>query len=98
VFIEGALMKFGYFDDSRKEYVITTAQTPYPWTNYLGNREFFSLISNTQVDTAFSGMLFQKGSFNTGITVFRLITEEDISLSERKMISGLPDGSRLSVV
>lgn len=40
-------MKFGYFDDSRKEYVITTAQTPYPWTNYLGNREFFSLISNT---------------------------------------------------
>lgn len=40
-------MKFGYFDDSRKEYVITTAQTPYPWINCLGNREFFSLISNT---------------------------------------------------
>ncbi|NLE01968.1 MAG: glycosyl transferase [Fibrobacter sp.] len=40
-------MKFGYFDNSKKEYMITTAQTPYPWINYLGNREFFSLISNT---------------------------------------------------
>lgn len=40
-------MKFGYFDDHHKEYVITTPKTPLPWINYLGNREFFSLISNT---------------------------------------------------
>ena len=40
-------MKFGYFDDQHKEYVITTPKTPLPWINYLGNREFFSLISNT---------------------------------------------------
>ncbi|HHT48792.1 MAG TPA: glycosyl transferase [Firmicutes bacterium] len=40
-------MKFGYFDDRHKEYVITTPQTPYPWINYLGNKEFFGLISNT---------------------------------------------------
>ena len=40
-------MKFGYFDDERKEYVITTPKTPLPWINYLGNRDFFSLISNT---------------------------------------------------
>ena len=40
-------MKFGYFDDSRKEYVITTPRTPLPWINYLGCNEFFSLISNT---------------------------------------------------
>ena len=40
-------MKFGYFDDQHKEYVITTPKTPRPWINYLGNREFFSLISNT---------------------------------------------------
>lgn len=40
-------MKFGYFDDHNKEYVITTPQTPYPWINYLGSQEFFSLISNT---------------------------------------------------
>ncbi|WP_058302797.1 GH36-type glycosyl hydrolase domain-containing protein [Gorillibacterium timonense] len=40
-------MKFGHFDDARKEYVITTPQTPYPWINYLGNENFFGLISNT---------------------------------------------------
>lgn len=40
-------MKYGYFDDAKKEYVITTPTTPYPWINYLGSQEFFSLISNT---------------------------------------------------
>ncbi|MDY3920442.1 MAG: glycosyl transferase [Candidatus Limivivens sp.] len=40
-------MKFGYFDDAKKEYVITTPQTPLPWINYLGCENFFSLISNT---------------------------------------------------
>lgn len=40
-------MKLGYFDDSKREYVITTPQTPYPWINYLGTKDFFSLISNT---------------------------------------------------
>ena len=40
-------MKFGYFDDPAKEYVITTPKTPLPWINYLGSSSFFSLISNT---------------------------------------------------
>lgn len=40
-------MKFGSFDDNRKEYVINTPKTPYPWINYLGNEQFFGLISNT---------------------------------------------------
>ena len=40
-------MKFGYFDDANKEYVIQNPKTPYPWINYLGTQEFFSLISNT---------------------------------------------------
>lgn len=40
-------MKFGFFDDANKEYVITTPQTPSPWINYLGTQNFFSLISNT---------------------------------------------------
>ena len=46
-------MKFGHFDDASREYVITTPQTPYPWINYLGNEEFFSLISNTAGGYAF---------------------------------------------
>ncbi|MEM1340338.1 MAG: glycosyl transferase [Bacteroidota bacterium] len=40
-------MKFGYFDDDNREYVITDPVTPWPWINYLGNKDFFSLISNT---------------------------------------------------
>lgn len=40
-------MKFGYFDDSRREYVINNPRTPWPWINYLGNEDFFSLISNS---------------------------------------------------
>ena len=40
-------MKFGYFDDAQREYVITTPRTPYPWINYLGCEEFFGIISNT---------------------------------------------------
>ncbi|WP_044207160.1 GH36-type glycosyl hydrolase domain-containing protein [Flammeovirga sp. OC4] len=39
--------KFGYFDDTQKEYVITNPATPFPWINYLGNEDFFSLVSNT---------------------------------------------------
>lgn len=38
---------FGYFDDTNKEYVITTPYTPLPWINYLGNDGFYGLISNT---------------------------------------------------
>ena len=40
-------MKFGYFDDINREYVITTPMSPLPWINYLGCNDFFSLISNT---------------------------------------------------
>lgn len=39
-------MKYGYFDSLKKEYVITTYNTPLPWINYLTNGEMFSLISN----------------------------------------------------
>ncbi|MCD7995131.1 MAG: glycosyl transferase [Clostridia bacterium] len=40
-------MKYGYFDDNAREYVVTSAQTPLPWINYLGCEDFFSLKSNT---------------------------------------------------
>ena len=39
-------MKYGHFDDKAKEYVISTPETPLPWINYLGNENFFGLISN----------------------------------------------------
>jgi len=40
-------MKYGYFDDVRREYVITRPDTPLPWINYLGSEDYFGLISNT---------------------------------------------------
>lgn len=40
-------MRYGFFDDKEREYVITNPRTPYPWINYLGSQEFFTIISNT---------------------------------------------------
>lgn len=40
-------MQYGHFDDANREYVITRPDTPFPWINYLGNDDFFSLVSNT---------------------------------------------------
>ncbi|GAB4495506.1 MAG: glycosyl transferase [Anaerolineales bacterium] len=40
-------MKFGYFNDATREYVITQPDTPLPWINYLGCEAYFGLISNT---------------------------------------------------
>lgn len=39
-------MRYGHFDDAAREYVITTPHTPYPWINYLGSEQFFSLVSH----------------------------------------------------
>lgn len=59
-------MKFGFFDDVNKEYVITSPATPYPWINYLGTQEFFSLISNTA-----GGYSFYKDAKLRRITRYR---------------------------
>ena len=59
-------MKFGHFDDERKEYVIETPYTPLPWINYLGNEDFFGLISNTA-----GGYDFYKDAKMRRITRFR---------------------------
>ncbi len=59
-------MKYGFFDDSNREYVITTPKTPYPWINYLGTQDFFSLISNTA-----GGYCFYKDARLRRITRYR---------------------------
>ncbi len=41
------MKKYGHFDDVSREYVITDPRTPWPWINYLGNKDFFPLISNS---------------------------------------------------
>ena len=59
-------MKFGFYDDNQKEYVITDVETPYPWINYLGTDNFFSLISNTA-----GGYTFYKDALLRRITRYR---------------------------
>ncbi|MBN2520702.1 MAG: hypothetical protein JXB17_09380, partial [Bacteroidales bacterium] len=39
-------MQYGYFDDQKKEYVITNPQTPESWSNYLGSTEYGAIITN----------------------------------------------------
>lgn len=58
--------RFGYFDDQNREYVITDPKTPWPWINYLGNEDFFSLISNTA-----GGYSFYKDAKFRRITRYR---------------------------
>ena len=59
-------MKFGHFDDINREYVITEPKTPYPWINYLGNKDFFGLISNTS-----GGYCFYKDARLLRLTRYR---------------------------
>ncbi|MEM3079236.1 MAG: glycosyl transferase [Thermoproteota archaeon] len=40
-------MSYGHFDDEAREYVITRPDTPTPWINYLGQEDYFAMISNT---------------------------------------------------
>jgi cellobiose phosphorylase len=40
-------MRYGHFDDHRREYIITRPDTPLPWINYLGTEDYLALISNT---------------------------------------------------
>jgi cellobiose phosphorylase len=47
------MKEYGHYDDAAREYVITDPATPWPWINYLGNEDFFSLISNTAGGYAF---------------------------------------------
>lgn len=59
-------MQYGFFDDTNREYVITRPDTPYPWINYLGSENFFSLISNTS-----GGYCFYKDARMLRLTRYR---------------------------
>lgn len=40
-------MKYGYFDDKNKEYVITNPRTPVKWINYIGTLDFGGFVDHT---------------------------------------------------
>ena len=51
-------MKYGFFDDDAKEYVITRPDTPQSWSNYLGSTEYGAIITNNAGGYGF----YQSGS------------------------------------
>src|SRR5512136_2463141 len=40
-------MQYGYFDDSKREYVITNPRTPTKWINYIGTLAFGGFVDHT---------------------------------------------------
>ncbi len=52
-------MRYGYFDEAEKEYIIDRPDTPAPWANYLGSPEYGAIISNNA-----GGYSFEKSGAN----------------------------------
>ena len=48
-------MKYGYFDNGRKEYVVDRPDVPVSWTNYLGTEDTGTVISHNAGGYMFSG-------------------------------------------
>jgi cellobiose phosphorylase len=40
-------MRYGYFDDQNREYVITNPRTPVKWINYVGSLAFGGIVDHT---------------------------------------------------
>jgi cellobiose phosphorylase len=77
-------MIYGHFDDSRREYVITRPDTPWPWVNYLGSENFFSLISNSG-----GGYSFYRDARLRRITRYR---HNDVPLDSNGRLFYVKDG------
>ena len=77
-------MRYGYFDEAKKEYVITRPDTPAPWVNYLGSPEYGAIVSNNA-----GGYSFAKSGANGRI--LRYIFTFAIM---KVKITGLHPGSR----
>lgn len=59
-------MRYGYFDNSAREYVINRADVPVSWTNYIGVKDMCGVISHNA-----GGYCFYKSSQYHRITRFR---------------------------
>ena len=59
-------MRFGYFDNEHREYVIDRVDTPVSWTNYIGTKDMCGVVNQTA-----GGYLFSGSSEYHRITRFR---------------------------
>ncbi|NLN62305.1 MAG: N,N'-diacetylchitobiose phosphorylase [Myxococcales bacterium] len=62
-------MRYGFFDDANREYVIERPDTPRPWSNYIGNIVYGGIVTNNAV-----GYSFYKSASQGRITRFRFNT------------------------
>ena len=77
-------MKYGYFDESKKEYVITRPDTPAPWVNYLGSPEYGAIVSNNA-----GGYSFAKSGANGRLLRYVFNQFDEIYLYQRQRQQGL---------
>ena len=70
-------MKYGYFDDKEREYVIDHPDTPSPWVNYLGSPEYGAIISNNAGGYSFA----RSGANGRILRSISLISRDAISIS-----------------
>ena len=89
-------MRYGYFDDQKKEYIIFNPMTPMSWANYLGTSEYCGIISNNA-----SGYSFYQSPKTGRMLRFRfnsipMIVPAGIFISAimRMVITGLLPGNR----
>lgn len=59
-------MRYGYFDNDRREYVIDRVDVPASWTNYIGLKDFYGVFNHTA-----AGYVLYKSSEYHRITRFR---------------------------
>ncbi len=64
-------MQYGYFDETKREYVITKPDTPAPWANYLGSPDYGAIISNNA-----GGYSFVKSGAHGRITRYIFNSED----------------------
>ena len=80
-------MMYGHFDDAVREYVITRPDTPWPWINYLGSEDFFSLVSN-----AGGGYSFYRDARLRRLTRYRY---NDVPLDANGRLFYIKDGQTI---
>ena len=64
-------MKYGYFDNGKREYVIDRVDLPVSWTNYLGVEDVCVVVNHTAGDICFIRRRNTIGSPGSGETASR---------------------------
>ena len=89
-------MRYGYFDEANKEYVIDRPDTPAPWANYLGSPEYGAIIS--QADTALQNQVQTEEFFVISSTALTSRADTFICVTMTAKITGRPHGSQLEKI